>query len=193
MNVDIPDAALWGAAGGFISSVVVLLLGRALRHRGKLRANFSGWYFEFRAEKRYYPLHRGPELEEQVMPPRRPPPTGKPKLVSAIYGFTADLFNEKDVGIALRNVKVVFLLNGRQKISNRPFDRGLQEKRPTRVGTIHLSSREPVRIKMRGEITGPGLSILMNGCDEVRLHATREDDSLFNEHIASIDTTYRKT
>jgi hypothetical protein len=54
MNVDIPDAALWGAAGGFVSSVVVLLLGRALRHRGKIRANFSDWYFEFRAEERVF-------------------------------------------------------------------------------------------------------------------------------------------
>jgi hypothetical protein len=66
------------------------------------------------------------------------------------------------------------------------------EQQYDKVGTIHLASREPVRVKMLGEITDPGLTALKIGCDETRLYATREDGSLFSEHIASIDTTYRK-
>lgn len=61
------------------------------------------------------------------------------------------------------------------------------------IGPIALPSHIPVQKKLRGYI-GPHsgdpekLHHLKGGCDEVRLHAIREDETPFDKHIAWIKT-----
>ena len=107
-NVDL-TAALWVALGGFAFRVIVLLIGCVLPHRGKIRSEFAdrGFGFELRE-----PNGKGGFSNGEI---RTVPFDWHILGVSNFhYGFTTDFFNERDVGVALGDVRVVLLTTGRE-------------------------------------------------------------------------------
>lgn len=195
MSVDLPSMFM-GAAIAFGFSVLLLFVTRALRHSGEIQFKADDWEFNY---ARDYTDDEGYDRVAVIAP------TDKEidNAVRAEYSFTADFFNVKDISVALRDVKVVFLLKDREKLFDRPLDAEEHEQLPAsshrlggwkEVGTIRLPSREPVIVKMKGTIADAHkLDELITGCDEVRLRATREDTSPFEKHMAWITTTFRTT
>jgi hypothetical protein len=187
-------AAIWGGiAGGVtggLSSLLVLLIGRWLRRRGEIRCEFSDWFFAY--------LMRSTDSTDDLNEPSNTPvapisinPDTVSDLAGAKYSFTVDLFNEKEVGLALRDVRVVFLYKGALMFSNRPFDtdrldRSAGGAASSEIGSIYLPTRELVRIRMEGRPTSElAKSRLYSGCDEVRLVAVREDSTPFERRITT--------
>ncbi len=83
----------------------------------------------------------------------------------------------------MRDVEIVFRLNGREKFANKP----------KQVSVIDLPSRNTVVVDIEGVVGGSDLDHLVTGCNEARLRATPSTGGTFDEHIAYITTTYRKT
>lgn len=175
-------ARIWGGIAGAVTggmfSFLVLFVGRSLRRRGKIRCEFSDWSFAYLiGNDRFGVTAIGPDNSSEV--------TG------ADYRVTVDLFNEKDVGLALRDVRIAFLYRGATMFSDRPFDADRRDRSEggvgsNDIGTIYLPTREPVRIRMQG---CPSSEIakgrLYSGCDEVRLRAVREDGTPFDRPITT--------
>jgi hypothetical protein len=183
-------AAIWGGiVGGVIgglSSLLVLLIGRWLRRRGKIRCEFSDWFFAY--------LLPGTDASNELSATHRTAVTGidpgnVSEVVGAEYGFTVDLFNEKEVGLALLDVRVTFLYRGAPMFSDRPLDADRRDQAEggvasNTIGTIYLPTREPVRIRMQGFPRSElAKSRLYSGCDEARLCAVREDGTSFERRI----------
>ena len=150
----------------------------------------------------------------QLIYPGRGPGVAGDDHYYAAYRFTVELLNRMDMGGALRNLSVTFLKNGTVLFSHEPFNEdetddpsGILFEEPTRdvsadlreeakppgegiepIGTVALPSHIPVRIRLRGYIPNyhSGFHHLRGGCDEVRLHAIRENGKTFDEHVETL-------
>jgi hypothetical protein len=198
-------AAIYGAiAGGALSLLVstgLYILNRyVLRRLGSIEFENPGdWEFLYlewmkpqrneQAEIAYY--------QTNGIPPQRN--YNATEATHAMYSFTAQLHNRKDVAGVLRDVHVAFMKAGQRIFVHYPFDaagdplsdivENLMMVRPSysheelarvpipgrgmdNVRVIQIPSGDVVIRKLRGYISGADLNHLRGGCDEVRLQGT---------------------
>jgi hypothetical protein len=185
-------AAIWGGVAGAVISgifgVVFLLLGRWFRQHGEVRCDFHGFFFAYTAIRGRDGSISEREVEDLFVA------DSVQAALAAKFGFDADLFNKKDVAVALREFSAVFKSEGVEVCSV-----GLQRADtdpPEDFGTVHVPSQGSVKIKAVGitRDTGPGtddcLLRLKAGCDEVWMRATRENGEHLEWRIKSIRTSY---
>ena len=164
-----------GGAIGFIGGVAVTLVSRRLRHAGEIRCIFSPITHLALCETGPSTGSSGTALD--LCPIE--------SATHVVYFFAVEFFNGKDLDVALSRVAVVFERDGREVITDAP---GLVSqasplaepyKNVEPIGTIHLPSRTPVDLQMKGYLRNVGdidaLDQIRAGYDRVLFRATRED------------------
>lgn len=217
-------AAIWGGVSGgvlgTVGSIIVLLLGRHLRSKGRLECVPEGWklaFLVYRTPGAHFPGDPVQGRAEKTYYQRSSATTPEQYTNFAEYVLAVELLNHADVEVVLRDVHTAFVKGGGVLFTHRPFDvdktvdpsgvteedakevEGVDRMNPgmtmpgvgvEAVGTISLPSRSPVRVALKGYVRDPDLLHIKGGYDEVRLRGTRGDGSLFDVSIPESGYTY---
>ncbi len=197
MSLD-TTAAIWGAVAGGITgtlgSIVVLVVGRYLRRRGRLECEPRGWslgwlmyrspetevFGEGRSEKTYYQRFRVDDFH--------------PGVNFAEYTLEVELTNNADVPNVLRDARIAFLKDGGTLFEHRPFDAenssdpsGVSSETSKELdgqatsppgagveplGSLALPPYVPVTIRLKGYVGSPNIEYIKAGYDGVSFRAT---------------------
>jgi hypothetical protein len=179
-------AAVYGFLGGTLSSVAVLLLGRRLRTVGEVRfapEDFRLYYMVYgRAGGKdgYFPRDLPHALSADFEEADYANAGGE-----VYYSFGAQLFNEKDVGVGIRDLNVVFYQKLGAVLEHRPEDAsglpdveyGAVREAPgppggagKRIGAVNLPPKELVSLRLRGVAAQGQLDrMILLRCDRAEL------------------------
>lgn len=172
-----PTVTLLAALIGVFGALAGLVVERFLRSFGRLWCESSGWELEFVAEENEYG-----EVDD----------VDPEKAEGVKYSVRLDVFNGKEIPVGLRDINIVFVCEGGEKLVHKPWDSTSGEFSFGRtfyakLAVVNLPPRQWVHLPLHGGFNDQSEARLLAGWRRVEFVGQRQRRGLLEPK------TYRKT